>query len=356
MYTLTISTRLADASSDAGDGNAGGINWKSWQGILVVKPGDVEAKTICGAQALPSTRRPLEPPPAPRADHARSTPYSLSVVVEPLVNPAVVRYRLMQRVDASDWDGASPADAVSPADSSLGCLPNGAPAALYRELSVFNVSGKKGSRKDYQKTVCDLVPGRVYSFLTIAEAEHGAVCSEEGQLRPCSAPPLAPPAPTLAKRDKKELKVKWEAPDARGAAISQYEVALALEATHAQDMPPCDMAEAEVIFAGGGGQLEMPVCTRIVCSGGGGGSSSSETSAVLKGLIAGARYLVRVRACNAEGWSDWGSSAVLTTAAGASEAPAAPRATVTHGGIHLSWLPPSHDNGARVTGACCTRS
>ena len=49
MYTLVLS---------------GGV-WKDWNGILVVKPADVEAKTICGAQALPASARPLEPPPAP---------------------------------------------------------------------------------------------------------------------------------------------------------------------------------------------------------------------------------------------------------------------------------------------------
>ena len=202
MYTLALSEVGIDG-------------WKSWQGILVVKPGDVEAKNICGAQALPATRRPLEAPPPPRADDERSTPYSLLLVVEPLVNPAVERYRLMQRVVDDDSPAAaqvrvvcergtrrdfikcrcyliiswkvpefqtiSPASFLQRVDSdnsaatapatSLGCLPNGEPAASYKELCVFNVSGKKGSRREYQKLVGDLVPGKAYSFLSIAEAQ-----------------------------------------------------------------------------------------------------------------------------------------------------------------------------------------
>ena len=43
--------------------------------------------------------------------------------------------------------------------ANLGCLPNGEPASSFKELAVFNVSNKKGSRKEYQKHVMDLVPG-----------------------------------------------------------------------------------------------------------------------------------------------------------------------------------------------------
>ena len=74
----------------------GRIEWKDWSGILVVKPGDVDAKNICGAQALPATQRKLEAPSPPRADVPNCTPYSLCLVVEPLTNPSVTRYRLMQ--------------------------------------------------------------------------------------------------------------------------------------------------------------------------------------------------------------------------------------------------------------------
>ena len=72
------------------------IEWNDWSGILVVKPGDVDAKNICGAQALPATQRKLEAPSPPRADVPNCTPYSLCLVVEPLTNPSVTRYRLMQ--------------------------------------------------------------------------------------------------------------------------------------------------------------------------------------------------------------------------------------------------------------------
>ena len=88
MYSIELSVM--------DEGLEGRTEWKDWSGILVVKPGDVDAKNICGAQALPATQRKLEAPSPPRADVPNCTPYSLCLVVEPLTNPSVTRYRLMQ--------------------------------------------------------------------------------------------------------------------------------------------------------------------------------------------------------------------------------------------------------------------
>jgi hypothetical protein len=92
MYSLVVT-----ADSENGNDPA----WKEWRGILVVKPAGVEAKTICGAQAVPATQRPVEVPPKPRVDFHQSSAYSLCIVIDPLANPSVVRYRLMQRLDPS---------------------------------------------------------------------------------------------------------------------------------------------------------------------------------------------------------------------------------------------------------------
>lgn len=97
MYSLVLGKE-----AHAGGGENVATVWKEWCGILVVKPRDVEAKSICGAQALPASHRPLEAPAPPRADAKNSSPYSLCLVVEPLANPSVLRYRLMQRSDAID--------------------------------------------------------------------------------------------------------------------------------------------------------------------------------------------------------------------------------------------------------------
>ena len=96
-----------------------------------------------------------------------------------------MQHSLATMTDTSTQHSPSPPQTSSrahnffSADSSLGSLPNGLPAACFKELCVFNVSSKKGSRKEYQKFVHELVPGSDYRFLIIAEADHSCVCSEE---------------------------------------------------------------------------------------------------------------------------------------------------------------------------------
>jgi hypothetical protein len=91
-------------------------------------------------------------------------------------------------------------------------------------------------------------PGKIYSFLTIAEADHSMVCSEEVVLRTTASRPHTPAAPTLVKPDKKELKFKWLAPEDCGAAITAYEVAMALETPRAESYP-FDSEKAQLIYS-----------------------------------------------------------------------------------------------------------
>ena len=331
MYSLVLS-----GAEDRGDGSC---RWKAWRGILVVKPRDVEAKSICGAQALPASARPLEAPPPPRADASRTSSYSLCIIVDPVAHPNVIRYRLMQR-RACD-DAASSAEA-----GGGGRLPNGAPAADFKEVAEFLVSAKKGARKDFHKQVHDLVPGERYGFVVIAETEDKSVCSEEAELCCHSTPPHTPSPPTLAKRDKRELKLKWLAPDNCGAAIMGYEVAMALEAERASDID-FDESEAEVRYAMPGGQQPMPLCY-----------AGSDTGVLLKSLLPGARYVFRVRASNAEGWSEWSRLAHLCTAPAVPDPPPPPTATIEREqkedgaatvNIRVTWSAPEKDNGAAIS-------
>ena len=61
------------------------------------------------------------------------------------------------------------------------------------------------------------------------------------------------------------------------------------------------------------GMLNMDLCYE-----------GQDTAHTLRALQPGARYVVRVRACNAEGWSDWSRLSELCTACGIPDAPPAP--------------------------------
>ena len=333
MYSLVLTTTAAGGA--AGPGCTPGVRWKDWRGILVVKPRDVEAKTICGAQALPASARPLEPPPPPRADAARSSSHSLCVLVEPVSHPTVIRYRLMQRLHSDE------AAEVGGGGRMGSCLPAGA----FKEVAEFPVSAKKGSRKEYQKQVHDLVPGERYGFVVLAETDDKIVCSEEAELRCHSTPPRRPNPPTLAKRDKKELKLKWLAPDDCGAVITGYQVAMALEAERASEVD-IDELVAEACYAMPGGQQPMTVCYE-----------GADTGTILKSLLPGARYVFRVRATNAEGWSEWSSLAHLSTTPAVPDPPPPPTANIEREqkegeaatvSIRVTWSAPAKDNGAAI--------
>ena len=286
-------------------------HWHEWNGILVVKPGEIEAKSICGAQALPASQRPVEAPPPPRVDASASTAYSLCVVVSSLSNTSVTRYRLMQRLER----GERAPEAET--GTSLGCLPNGEPAGAFREVALFKVSREKGARKEYEKIVPHLKPGRSYSFLTIAEAEHTSQCSDEVVLCCHATFPAQPAPPQLARREKNLLKVKWVPPDDCGSAIERYQVCMALAAARALDTP-FDHDDAEAMFSGSNGRGSMGMLNMDLCYEG------QDTAHTLRALQPGARHVVRVRACNAEGWSDWSRLSELCTACGIPDAPPAP--------------------------------
>jgi hypothetical protein len=198
-----------------------------WEGILVVRPQDVDVRTISGARAPPAAHRQvvihrdlttslafrvhsyasvsfpsfsimyagheypkvryainlvtrllfvdfspdqLPAPDAPSLDTATpATPHSLHLAFETLDNPSIRRYRLMARNDASS---------ASCASAALGCLPNGEPAGAFRELAIFECSAKyrAGKTRVYRHAAEGLEAGREYGFLVLAEADHATSC------------------------------------------------------------------------------------------------------------------------------------------------------------------------------------
>jgi hypothetical protein len=112
----------------------------------------------------------LPAPDPPELDDAcPPTPHTLTLTFTTLDNPAIRRYRLMARRADAD---------ARPPNVALGCLPNGEPADAFVELAVFECGAKyrPGKTRKHGHAVEDLVAGREYGFLLLAEAEHAAAC------------------------------------------------------------------------------------------------------------------------------------------------------------------------------------
>lgn len=131
--------------------------------------------------------------------------------------------------------------------------------------------------------------------------------------------PMAPDMPTLtATASADKITLMWTAPDSNGADITGYDLDVS-----------DDGAE------GSWSDLSTP--------------AAGDTSAEHMNLDPGTMKYYRLRAMNAEGYSDWSASAMATVAA---VVPDAPILTASASGttIMLSWIAPASDGGAAITG------
>ena len=151
----------------------------------------------------------------------------------------------------------------------------------------------------------------------------GGVCTADGvQLNadasttvagPAAEAPDAPAAPTLT-AGTTWVVVAWTAPDANGAAITDYDV--------------------QYRTSGGNWQNATHVGTA--------------TTTRIEHLVADTAYEVRVRATNTAGTGDWSTAASSRTDAGVPDAPAAPTLTTGTTWVAVAWTAPDA-NGAAIT-------
>ena len=130
-----------------------------------------------------------------------------------------------------------------------------------------------------------------------------------------AGPPDAPSDLDLTPGDS-EITASWTAPNDRGSAITGYDVQWTLATDLDFDTPD-------------------------------GSADVTETTHTISGLTNGTDYIVRVRAVNDEGESDWTSDSETPGAAPA--APSAPTLTAGNGEIGVEWTAPD-DRGNAITG------
>ena len=145
--------------------------------------------------------------------------------------------------------------------------------------------------------------------------------SSKASATPAVQAPSKPGVPALTLGDA-QLEVSWDAPDANGAQITDYDVQYKLSSAGPNSWTEWNDSDTSTIIG-----------------------------ATITGLSNGLSYDVQVRATNSAGnslWSDSASAMPTAPAAQAPDAPQAPTLTPGDGKIEVTWDAPA-DNGAEIT-------
>ncbi|KAK9847425.1 hypothetical protein WJX84_006386 [Apatococcus fuscideae] len=177
-----------------------------------------------------------------------------------------------------------------------------------------------------------LRPGRSYAFrlqtLPIISPPWVAPPEPQEPSAPvtCATPatvPSPPHAPTVSARDRRLLSFKWRPPDEPGGpAVSAYRF----------QMSPPPAADGELILDEGFAEVYM----------------GRDTRCKVPRLTAGTMYMVRVKAVNTIGESDWSELTECVTAASVPSQPEAPDITSTTTTSAILGWPAPCDNGAPI--------
>ncbi|KAJ9516125.1 hypothetical protein QJQ45_024552 [Haematococcus lacustris] len=176
-----------------------------------------------------------------------------------------------------------------------------------------------------QAVVAGLRPGHMYRFRLKADNDEG--CSFWSELLVAGTAASAPGPPqglSSSSVTQSQATVCWGPPlDSGGAPPHSYQVEL-----QALSQPAAEMMGSEWlrIFEGPG------------------------TACAINSLRPGCAYRLRLRCANASGWGSWIQPLQLHTAPDVPDAPGAP-AVLEAGAtsLRLTWHPPLHNGGARIT-------
>ncbi|KAL6758808.1 fibronectin type III [Haematococcus lacustris] len=176
-----------------------------------------------------------------------------------------------------------------------------------------------------QAVVAGLRPGHMYRFRLRADNDEG--CSFWSELLVAGTAASAPGPPqglSSSSVTQSQATVCWGPPlDSGGAPPHSYQVEL-----QALSQPAAEMMGSEWlrIFEGPG------------------------TACAINSLRPGCAYRLRLRCANTSGWGSWSQPLQLHTAPDVPDAPGAP-AVLEAGAtsLRLTWHPPLHNGGARIT-------
>ena len=169
--------------------------------------------------------------------------------------------------------------------------------------------------------VTGLTNGATYEFKVRARGILAGLESSKASATPAVQAPSKPGVPALTLGDA-QLEVSWDAPDANGAQITDYDVQYKLSSAGPNSWTEWNDSDTSTIIG-----------------------------ATITGLSNGLSYDVQVRATNSAGnslWSDSASGAPVAAAA-APAAPAALTLTPGDGQIQVFWNAPSDNGGAAIT-------
>lgn len=211
--------------------------------------------------------------------------------------------------------------------------------------------------------VTDLLPGTAYEYRAAALNSHGAgPWSVIGTATTLPAAPLPPPAPQLAACSSSSLSVTWVEPYGQGSPVSSYTLNMArLGPVGGSGSGANGVVHAMANGTADGSGQQHPDSHDDAASSCSSSHSADKvrwetvytgplTSAEVRQLKPACRYMLRVRAHNSIGGSNWGEALTATTSPAAPCQPASLTSTaVSSCAILLRWSAPLEDNGAAVT-------
>lgn len=180
------------------------------------------------------------------------------------------------------------------------------------------------------RDLTDLIPGTVYAIRVCAVNQIGnSPWSDIGYESTPPGPPLPPRNLRIVDQGTTTVRIEWEAPEADGgAAVSGYVVAFAkipslgggVDRDSHRNQSATDVERFEEIY-----EDVQPTCS-------------------IENLHPSTNYLIKTKALNEHGDSDWSPVLMVETKANLPPTPTGLEATeTTCTAVHLSWDPPSSD-------------
>lgn len=220
----------------------------------------------------------------------------------------------------------------------------------------------------FEAQLTGLEPGCSYSLVArLHSEEHGNIDSAAVSFSAAPAEPARPDQPVVSGKGKNFVKLRWNAPEGRGAAVAQYEVEIR-DPSHQRHASPNTK---------GGGHTPDDSPQHGAHSGGKGGSKSPtaktedgeeevemwgsgvqvhqgpETRCEIKGLRPGTSVQARVRAFNSIGASLPSPWVTVSTSAAVPLAPPCPFVGQANiGNLFFAWYENEDNGGATVASFC----